>query len=192
METVYKIFDYDKELLLYINSKHTEWLDPIMLLLSSFTTWIIVCIAIMALMIYKGGRWRFYAPIGLLITIGANAAINNIIKNIVARPRPIHVEAYKGIIHSIETYERSYSFYSGHSSNSFAMILFAILYFRNKTFTCFSLLWAIAVAYSRMYLAKHYPIDVFTGIIVGSIVGIICYKLFESFQEKKLRPNTNN
>ena len=188
METIYRIFDYDKELLLYFNGKHADWLDPFMLALSSFTSWSIVCAIIIGIMIYKEGKWRFTAPIALLVTIGVNAALNNVVKHIIERPRPIQVEAWKGVLHAIEKYEQSYSFYSGHSSNSFAMVVFAILYFRNKAFTCISILWALAVAYSRIYLGKHYPIDIVTGIVVGSIVGVICYKLFEFYQKKKLEP----
>lgn len=188
MKTIYKIFDYDKELFLYLNSKHAEWLDPIMLVLSSFTSWILVCVVIICLMIYKGGKWRFTAPLALLLTIGVNAALNNFVKFLVERPRPIHVEAWQGIIYAIEEYERSYSFYSGHSSNSFAMAVFALLYFRNKAFTCIAILWATAVAYSRIYLGKHYPIDIATGIICGVVVGMFCYKLFERYQRKKLKP----
>lgn len=188
MKFIYKIFDYDKELFLYLNGKHSEWLDPIMLLLSSATVWALVCLVIVCLMIYKGGRWRFSAPLALLLTIGVNSTLNNLVKFLVERPRPIHVEAWHGVIYAIEKYERSYSFYSGHSSISFALAVFALLYFRNKMFTCLAILWASAVAYSRIYLGKHYPIDVVTGILCGIMVGIFCYKLFELYQKKKLNP----
>lgn len=188
MEFIYRIFDYDKELFLYLNSKHITWLDPIMLGLSSFTSWILVCLAIIALMIYRGGRWRFIAPVFMLLNVGMNAAVNNIVKWIVERPRPLHVELWQDTIHVIEKYEESFSFFSGHSSNSFTMVVFASLYFRNKTFSILTVAWALAVAYSRIYVGKHYPIDIICGIFVGIFMGYFGTKIFEVFKKKKLEP----
>lgn len=188
MEIFYRILNKDKELFLYINSKHKEWLDPIMLGLSSFEMWIIVCIIILGVMAYKNGHWRIVPPAAMLITIGLNSLINNLIKIIVARPRPLHIAEWNEFIHAIEEYDASYSFFSAHSSNSFSMAVFSLLYFRNKIYSCVILLWATAVAYSRIYVGKHFPIDVVCGIAFGVMMGIMCYKIFDSYRLKRLKP----
>lgn len=187
MDVLYKIADWDKEIFLFINGQHISWLDPIMLGLSSFVSWICMCVLIIMYMLYKGGRWRFVAPLFMLLTIGLNSGINHLVKLIIARPRPLHVEVWQGIIHAIEEYETSYSFFSAHSSNSFSMAVFSLLFFRNKMYGCFILLWATLVAYSRIYVGKHYPMDVFCGIAFGIMMGFLCFKLFERYKESRLR-----
>ena len=37
--------------------------------------------------------------------------------------------------------------------------------------------WAAIVGYSRIYVGKHYPGDVITGIIIGALLGFGFYKL---------------
>lgn len=190
MDILYRIADWDKEVFLFINSQHVSWLDPVMLALSSFTTWVSVCILIVLYMLYKGGRWKIMAPLFMLLTIGINSGVNHLIKLIIARPRPLQVEAWQGIIHAIEEYETSYSFFSAHSSNSFSMAVFSLLYFRNKTYSYLILIWATLVAYSRIYVGKHYPVDVLCGIAFGIMMGFVCFKLFGRYKESRLRKDS--
>ena len=188
MDILYRIADWDKELFLYINSHHIAWLDPVMLALSSFTSWIIICIAIIAFMVYKGGRWKYAAPFFMLLTIGLNSLLNHIVKQFVARPRPVNVEAWEGVIHALEEASAtSFSFYSAHSSNSFSMAVFSLLFFRNKKYSWVILIWATLVAYSRIYVGKHYPVDIMVGTLFGIMMGFLCYKLFDIYKERKLR-----
>jgi undecaprenyl-diphosphatase len=32
-------------------------------------------------------------------------------------------------------------------------------------------LWAIIVAYSRIYIGVHYPLDILTGMVIGGLFG---------------------
>lgn len=185
MEMIYKIFDWDKNFFLFLNGRHHPWLDYIMLGLSSYLSLAIVCTLIVGFMIYKDRRWGFSVSLFFLLSIGFNALINNMVKWIVARPRPIHIESWQGIIYAIEHYESSYSFYSGHSSFVFCIAAFSSLFFRNKVYGVVILLWALAVSYSRIYLGKHYPIDIACGIVCGALVGICCYRLFEYYRKRK-------
>jgi undecaprenyl-diphosphatase len=47
----------------------------------------------------------------------------------------------------------------------------------------FLYLLAVAVAFSRMYLGVHYPLDVAVGILIGFVVGKVTLRL----QEKVLK-----
>jgi len=46
------------------------------------------------------------------------------------------------------------------------------------------ILFPMLFGYSRIYLGVHYPIDVTTGYIVGSIIGFLFYKLFKFCYQK--------
>lgn len=188
MEIIYRIIDKDKELFLFLNSKNATWLDPIMLALSSYIGWIVVFLVMLAIIFYAGGLWRKTASAFFILTVGASALITKIVKEIVARPRPIHNQAWEDMIHAIEKYETSYSFFSSHSATTFAMATFFFLFFKKKKiYGTIALLWAGIVAYSRIYLAKHFPMDIFCGILCGIIVGIIGYKLFEYYKSRSDR-----
>jgi len=68
------------------------------------------------------------------------------------------------------------------------MATFFLLLFRkigSKYYGYLAIIWATIVAYSRIYLAKHYPIDVACGILFGITIGIMGYKLLEYYKNKK-------
>ncbi|NDW09521.1 phosphatase PAP2 family protein [Dysgonomonas sp. 520] len=169
---------WDADLLVYLNSKNADWLDPLMVLVSNHWFWAFICFCIVALMLYKRRRDAYPAIIFLLIGMGVTNGLNNVLKLIFARPRPC--VALDGTINVLEDCGRAYSFFSAHSSTSFFLAVFALLYFRNKYFSVIVLVWASVVAYSRLYVGKHYPLDV----IVGTVFGIIlAYMTFWSYRK---------
>ncbi len=184
-----KIVEWDREIFLFLNSKHQAWLDPIMLVLSSYECWVVVCIAITAFVYFKSPSWKITTCVSLLLTVGASALFTNLVKLIVARPRPIHNQEWVDTIHAIESYSTSTSFFSSHSSTVFSMAIFFFIFVaRNKLNVIYgylAILWAALVAYSRIYLAKHYPVDVTVGILFGIAMGIVGYKLYEMYIRRK-------
>jgi undecaprenyl-diphosphatase len=72
-----------------------------------------------------------------------------------------------------------YGFFSGHSSNSMAAAVFGGLvlrpYFKNLIFIL--LFWSFVVAYSRVYVGVHYPLDIICGMGFGALSGFGFYKL---------------
>ena len=63
------------------------------------------------------------------------------------------------------------SFPSNHTANTFAAAVVLSWYFRRGRALFYTL--AIAVAISRVALGVHYPSDVFAGMILGYIVGLL-------------------
>jgi len=186
-----KLQYWDEELFLFLNSKHAGWLDPIMLFLSSYADWVLACLIMAALIYFKADIRKKTGVFFFLLTTGASALLTNIIKLIIQRPRPIHNELWVDSIHALEKYSHSFSFFSSHSATTFTMAIFFYLFFhKQKLYGSIAIIWAAVVAYSRIYVAKHYPCDVMGGIIFGIMIGILGYKLFQSFKKKKelLRP----
>jgi len=181
-----EIIEFDKQLFLEINRLHAEYLDSVMLFFSSYYSWVaIVCLILVWMLRLKDRSWRMpIIAFSFLSVISCNL-LNQIVKVIVARPRPIHEEIFSDVIHAIEKYDASYSFFSAHSSTSFAIAVFALLVVRKAYFTASVLLWASVVAYSRIYLGKHYPLDVVVGILFGTIIAIICWRLFNVYLKRK-------
>lgn len=177
--------EWDKDLFVYLNGIHHPWLDPVMAFLSSYFSWILVCACIIIYMVYKNRTHGLRASFFMLLGVGINSLVNNIVKFIIMRPRPGHEISLQDIIRQLEDAGTSYSFFSAHSSNSICMALFVTLYFKNKYLSIIAFTWALVVAYSRIYVGKHYPLDVMIGILFGIFTGWFSYRIYCKYCERK-------
>ena len=146
----------------------------------------------------NGGLIWIAATIGLLIPkktrkVGIMSAVallgsliinNNIIKNIIQRPRPF---VSLTDLHIIIPTPSEFSFPSGHTASSFAA---AGVFFRNlpKKFGVPALILAFFIGLSRLYVGVHYPTDVIAGIVMGLLLSYGAEKLV-NFVMKKLKRN---
>lgn len=176
------IVSRDKELFLYLNDMHTEVLDPVMLILSSYTAWTVVFVFFgLAIFIYQQ-QYKIASIVFYALSVLVSTTLTNILKLIVKRPRPIHEEEWVGTIHNIEEFSSAYSFFSSHAATTFCIATFVFLIFKTKKhigYIAYS--WALAVSYSRIYVAKHYPVDVLVGLVFGVLTGIIGFTLLQRY-----------
>jgi undecaprenyl-diphosphatase len=71
-----------------------------------------------------------------------------------------------------------YGFFSGHSSNSFALAFFFSLIFKEvKKLLPVLLSFAALIAYSRVYIGVHYPLDIICGAFAGIVMAYLVYSL---------------
>ena len=177
--------NWDRDLFVYINSKHIPSLDPILFFLSSYVFWIVFFFILMAYIIYKNRSTGIAVALFILVSVGSNFVINRIVKLLVMRPRPGADPLIHDIAWQLETVGASSSFFSGHASCSFSLALFTSLYFKNKFFTIAIFFWAIIVSYSRIYVGKHYPLDIIVGAAFGIITGWLTYLLYNKYLLRK-------
>jgi membrane-associated phospholipid phosphatase len=100
----------------------------------------------------------------LLISIGIGQLISEALKITINRERPADKYPYE-IFASSPTHGGSFP--SGHTSLAFSTATTLALEYKKWYIVVPAYLWAGTVAYSRMYLGKHYPSDVLGGIIIG-------------------------
>lgn len=67
---------------------------------------------------------------------------------------------------------------SAHASTVCALCYFSVRVLHRRWFTLLMIISTIAICYSRIYLAKHYPMDLFWGALLGLGLGWIGYVLF--------------
>ncbi len=70
------------------------------------------------------------------------------------------------------------SFPSGHTMSAFCALALAGFISRNGVVQFFLFILACASAYSRVYVAQHYLMDVYAGALIGYIYALFFYQLF--------------
>lgn len=182
-----RMLPYEQDLFFLINGSHTSLMDYIMWLFSGSVVWVPIAIFILFFLIYKK-RWREWLPVLIAIVIlfvCCDQFSSGLMKPLFARPRPTH---YPGIMEHVRIlYDYTggrYGFISGHATNAFGFAMFTVLLFRNKIYSSVIFVWAVIMAYSRVYLGVHFISDVVAGAISGIIIGFIVYKLYAIITKK--------
>lgn len=120
--------------------------------------WIVLGIAFL---IYRKTR---FVGVSVMLSLVIEALITNVcIKNWVARMRPYD---YSSEIVLLISKQADFSFPSGHSGASFAAAYICIRMLPKKYGVPLFIL-AILIAFSRLYVGVHYPLDVLGGILIG-------------------------
>ena len=178
----------DQQLFLFMNSFNSPFWDQVMSVISGTATWIPLYLAIL---IYLGVKLRkkfLVLILVIIIAVTLSDQISVLIKNSVHRLRPCHEPSLEGMVHLVKGYCGGlYGFVSSHASNSFMVAMLCLLLIRRWWFTCFIIIWALVVGYSRIYLGVHYPGDVVSGSLLGMLIGWGIY-LFYGYINKNLLP----
>ncbi|MDP5100679.1 MAG: phosphatase PAP2 family protein [Nonlabens sp.] len=118
-----------------------------------------------------------------LITIAIMIALSDqlalLFKNtLVQRLRPFKEPGLEGLVSKVGRSGGTYGFYSGHASSAFALAAFMWMHLRRsrRKLAIIVVIWAVIVAYSRVYLGVHYPGDVLMGAFMGSLIGYGSFK----------------
>lgn len=160
-----------------INEKRTN----IVKVITNITSPLMVIItALILIIVIKDKKIKISLVINLLgVTI-----INNLIKLIVARPRPD--------INRLVT-ETGYSFPSGHSITSIVfygyLVYLIYKYINNKKIKIplmiFLILLIPTIGLSRIYLGVHYTSDVLCGLLLGIVYLILFISISKKYLERK-------
>lgn len=179
------MFEYfeqlDQQLLIWINSLNSPFLDQLMWTVSTKLFGIPFYLLFLFLFYKKFKSPKFIFPVIFAgLSVGLSDLIsNNLFKKVFQRYRPSHNLDIADQLHYVNDYHGGmYGFVSSHSANMFALAMFVYLILKDKykySWTVF--LWAFLIAYSRMYLGVHYPADIICGGALGVLIGWLMYKL---------------
>lgn len=157
----------DDRVLQRILKIHKPALDKTMIWFSKAgtfgTIWWLICVPFLFI-----PQWRLTGFNFIFSLCIAHLTGQIIIKNLVKRVRPCHSLDDDDLIVDRPRY---YSFPSGHTGASFAMVGVALIRCRLLVFMPVLIL-ASLISFSRIYLRVHYLTDVIAGAILGLVCGV--------------------
>jgi len=175
---------WDQELFLWLNGLGSESFDAFWMTVTN-KRYTIGFYAILTAVMSKRLGWKntlwMLLTIALLITF--TDQITNLFKDGFKRLRPCHEVGLTDIMRQVKPgCGGKYGYFSGHASNSFAMAtFFVVLFARHLKWLRWLFLVAALVAYSRIYIGVHYPLDVISGTCFGILGGWLFAKLYLRF-----------
>ena len=185
-----QLIEWDKEVLFFLNSFHTPWLDPVMLLITKTFFWLPLY-AFLAFLFFKNFKKEaWFILIGAAITILlCDQITSTLMKPYFARLRPSQDPSLVGLLHHVNGYKGGlYGFASGHAANTFGTAIFVWLTLRSVyKWIALIFVWAILMTYTRIYLGVHFPSDILVGGTIGLLCGYLSYHI-----SQRLRKRYNN
>jgi membrane-associated phospholipid phosphatase len=191
----------DQKLLLLINREWTSpALDRVMAIFSSFDFWTPFLLLGVLCLAWRGGfRGRAFLLAAALSAGLSDGAISNPLKRLVNRPRPPQVlggirqvdlakarPRFRAVLQPPVVKEKVFpepgtgegrSFPSSHTANTMAVAMAALLFFPRRAWP--GVLFALLVAWSRIYTGSHWPSDIAASLFLGAGVGLLSVAALE-------------
>lgn len=128
--------------------------------------------------------WCFSKPLGYYILTGGftGTILNQFMKITFRIPRPWVLDPEFEIVESAREAATGYSFPSGHTQNAFASFGSLAAWTKRRTLRVLCIAAVILVAFSRMYLGVHTPLDVGVAFLMGLVLMLALYPVFRDIE----------
>lgn len=166
-------FYFDKEIVKALSSIRSSILNEFFLGLTFLSSEIVILFVLTTLFVlhYNKGKRRWILP--LWITLALSGIVSFIMKYSIHRLRPFQ----QGIVDVLPVLEKASHYVWNFSFPSFhAMLVFSALPVLSKEFPKLKYAWAVfavLVAFSRVYFGLHFMSDIIVGGVIGYAIGYL-------------------
>lgn len=167
------------EILRNIQSIANPFLDILFQLITICGEQMVLVLIISIIYWVKDKKFGEYIAYAVLTSV----LVNCVVKDIFKFKRPIGEEGIRTLREKTAT---GYSFPSGHTQGAGSFYGAMAIYIKKKVMYIIAIIMIILIGFSRLYLGVHYPKDVIVGGILGVLTSLICYKLYNRFENKML------
>ena len=158
------MLELDQRLDRWVVAHRPDWLDPLFVGLSWIGSYGLVWLAIALL--YAWQTRRPYLPMLVAASTALAEILNYGLKLAIGRDRPpVSYAEPETLVHTPDTP----SFPSGHSVTAFLGA--TLISFSRARWAWWLYLLAAGIAWSRVYVGVHYPLDVLAGAALGTALG---------------------
>lgn len=154
--------------------------DSAMPFVTNMQNWILVYVCYLGYLLWKGGaNGRLCVAMITLTLLVSDPISSQLIKGAVGRLRPCHSLDW---IRVLVDCGPGKSFPSSHAVNNFAVAFVLSYFFKQYKYVFYSI--AAFIAYSRVYVGVHYPVDIISGAAIGVLISWILMKLYVLLEKK--------
>ena len=175
----------NERLFLHINGYHSRFADFFFLISTNLGDGIFAFILVVILLWVSFRDALTFLAITILITIAIT-----ILKNVFFPEfyRPVAYFEYTEVVRLVTGYDPPMycTFPSGHSATAFSVYLYLSILSKKQIVKFLLFIIALLVAYSRIYLSAHFPVDVVVGAAIAVSITILCYYLGQQLKSKRL------
>jgi len=175
----------NQKLFMLINHADLPFLDAVMPVFTILGgSWIFYLYFVLMLVCYvidkrvMPGKYLVVYLVATIFSLGAEDAL----KSFFHVPRPALAIGMEQV-RVLGKFSTSYALPSGHAVFSF-MTAFTLSYGRGWRWHTPLFLFAVLVAWSRVYVGAHYPLDVAAGGVVGVLCGFIVWRSYEQVRKR--------
>ncbi|HEX2952141.1 MAG TPA: phosphatase PAP2 family protein [Armatimonadota bacterium] len=162
---VFEDFSVNIKAFYWINSHHTNVSDVFFRFYSYLGSgWVLLLILLFAFFYRK----RLVLP--LIIAIAIETIIVTVMKQVFDQPRPAAL-LDPNTVHFVTEKLFLCSFPSGDTAMA-AVIGFVMQYGERWGVRLLWILYPVLIAYERVYIGVHFPLDVVTGFVIGALVAL--------------------
>lgn len=136
----------------------------------------------------------------------SNGVLGGLLPDFEPRPRPMFTPSLEGLdiapdslralrmagtpgnwtVHvPVEAVSGRFGTVSAHAATIVALAVLSASAIRRRWFTALMLFCTVLICYSRIYLGKHFPMDLVWGTLVGAILGWAAYQAYRKLTQKK-------
>jgi Membrane-associated phospholipid phosphatase len=179
------LLNLDRYIFIFVNGFHCPFMDSVMVFFTNANSWIPLYILLLLYIIYRFSykEKRYIYTIALVAAIVLTFTFTDIlsaqIKELVQRLRPGHDPTLEGIVRLLDGKGGLYGFPSSHAANVFGLAMITALSFKVKWYSIVIYVWAFLVSYSRLYVGRHFLLDVICGAALGILIAYLLHILLK-------------
>lgn len=188
---------WDYPLFEMLNFDGGATLDSLMSAISGIVMWIPLYLLILY-MVWRRWSWRGVVALILAVALALGLAdllagifkhsgpLKNLWPDFPARLRPMFSEGLSGV-NIPSTNHGRYGTVSAHAATIVSLSIISAYAIHRRWFSWLIAMVAIAICYSRIYLACHFPQDILLGVALGVVTATLGILVFRAIAGKNKR-----